>query len=197
MKNKIENNEKVRKNSIRYGILYQKSDIINIDKLFNDYFNKVKPNIISNTSKRYEFSLVKYGNLNFVFEIIIIEEIKLIYNKYNFFLIFIDIQSTSSLKTIALFLDQIIDCNEDNSKKCYIFGVYTDEKNITFKDEKIASLINSKKIYYEYSEININIEGKFPKGMEYIIGDSKEMQEELEFAERYNQCDKGKSCNII
>lgn len=196
MSNKIENNKKIRKKSIKYGMLHQKSDIINIEQLFNDYFDKIKPNIIKNSQKRYEFSLNKFGNINFIFDIILIEEIKTLYNKYNFFIIFIDIQSSTSIKTIELYLDQIIDCDEDNSKKCYIFGVYTDEKNIAVNDEKIAKIVNSKNIYYEYSEININLAGKFPKGVEYIIGDSKEIQEEIEFAERYNMYDKGKSCII-
>ena len=39
----------------------------------------------------------------------------------------------------------------------------------------------------------------FPKGMEYLVEDSKDLMEEIEFEELHNKNgrDKGKSCQII
>ena len=50
-----------------------------------------------------------------------------------------------------------------------------------------------------YSEININLYEDFPKGMEYLVEDSKDLMEEIEFEELHNKNgrDKGKSCQII
>jgi hypothetical protein len=190
------------KKKIKYGILFQKSDNLKINELFNNYFDTNKPNIIKNEPKDYEFNLDKYENLNFSFIVITEEEIKniyKIYNYFNFFLIFIDIQSTASVRILELYVNQLIDCSPDNTKKSYIFGVYKDEKEIINKDEKITIMLNCKGIDYEYSEINIKKNEDFPKGMEYIIEDSKEIMEETEFQEIHNKLgrDKGKSCEIM
>ena len=201
---KSENNNKSidsNKKTIKYGILQQKSDIIKINDLFNIYFKKINPNIIKNSEKGYEFSIDKLENINFIFEIIPEEELKNIYNIYNyfnFFLIFIDIQSSTSLKTLELYIDRLIDCSQYNTKKCYIFGVYKNENSIINKDEQITTILNCKGIDYEYSEININLCDEFPKGVEYLIEDSKEIMEEIEFEDIHNKFgrDKGKSCLI-
>ena len=190
------------KKSIKYGILYQNSDLININDLFNIYLDKEKPNIIKNTNKGYEFSLEKYENLYFHFEIIPEEELKNIYNIYsffNFFLIFVDIQSTACKKILESYINSLIDCSQDNTKKSYIFGVYKDGNSIINKDEQITTILNCKGIDYEYSEININLNEQFPKGVDYLIEDSQEIMEEIEFEEIHNKFnrDKGKSCIII
>ena len=204
MSKKNENTEYFDTNikAIKYGMLCQKSELLNINELFNIYFDKIKPNIIKNTQKSYEFILNKYENINFNFEIIPEEEISNIYNIYNFFnffLIFIDIQSRASLKILESYIDKLIDCSQDNTKKCYIFGVYKDESNIINKDEQITTILNCKGIDYAYSEININLKEDFPKGVEYIIDESKEIMEEIEFEELHirNGKDNGKSCSIL
>ena len=201
---KSENNNKSidsNKKTIKYGILQQKSDIIKINDLFNIYFEKINPNIIKNSEKGYEFSLDKFENINFIFELIPEEELKNIYNIYNyfnFFLIFIDIQSSASLKILELYIDRLIDCSQYNTKKSYIFGVYKNENSIINKDEQITTILNCKGIDYEYSEININLIEEFPNGVEYLIEDSKEIMEEIEFEDIHNKYDrdKGKSCLI-
>ena len=201
---KSENNNKSidsNKKTIKYGILQQKSDIIKINDLFNIYFEKINPNIIKNSEKGYEFSLDKFENINFIFELIPEEELKNIYNIYNyfnFFLIFIDIQSSASLKILELYIDRLIDCSQYNTKKSYIFGVYKNENSIINKDEQITTILNCKGIDYEYSEININLIEEFPKGVEYLIEDSKEIMEEIEFEDIHTKFgrDKGKSCLI-
>ena len=204
-------NEKQKKSSInndnikiiRYGILLQKSDIININELFKGYFDKIKPNIIKNSEKNYEFSFDDIKNVNFNFLEISEERMKKIYDIYKFFqffLIFIDIQSTASRKVLESFVDKLIDCSPDSTKKCYIFGVYKEEDKIVNKEEQIITILNSKGIDYEYATIDNNFNENFPKGLEYLIRDSTEIMEEISFEERDNYKfgkDKGRSCQII
>ncbi len=199
------NSEKIKENNkktIKYGIMRQITENINLSKLFNIYFDKIKPNVLKNTPKSYEFIVNKYENISFNFDIIPEEEIPNLYNIYNyfnFFMIFTDIQSTASLKILESYIDRLIDCSEDNTKKCYIFGIYKDSNNIINKDEQITTILNCKGIDYEYSEININLNEDFSKGVEYILEDSKEIMEEIEFEELHNKNGKnpGKSCLIL
>jgi hypothetical protein len=198
-----------KKNSIKYGIIYQNSDIIHIKDYFNSYFEKEKPNIIKNTDKGFEFSRVDENNNNnnnntkvFCFSVLTESDMKKIYdlyNYFNFFLIFIDIQSNEDLTYLESIIDKLIDCSEDNTKKCYIFGFFNNENKSINKDEQITNILNCKGIDYEYSEININSNEEFPKGIEYIIEDSKEIMEEIEIQEVNNKRDKNqaKSCQII
>ena len=189
-------------NSIKYGLLQQKSDIIKINELFNNFFQKENPNIIKNTPNSYEFTLDKLENINFNFEIIPEEELKNIYNIYhyfNFFLILIDIQSSDSLKILESYIDRLIDCSQDNTKKSYIFGVYKNSNSIIYKDERITTILNCKGIDYEYFEINADIIDEFSKFVYYLIEDSKDLMEEIDFEDINNKYrkDKGKSCLII
>ena len=187
---------------INIGIITQQSDIISIDDLFNSYFDITKPNIIKNEKNNYEFSLDEINDRSFHFSLITeknMSRINDIYNFFDFFLIFIDIQSTTSLKVLEIYIDQLIDCSQENTKKCYIFGMYKDSNKIINKDEQINNLLNLKGIDYEYSEINININEGFHKGIQFIIQDSKEIMEEIEFQDihlKYNR-DKGKSCLVM
>ena len=188
--------------TIKYGILQQQSDFIKINELFNNYFQKSNPNIIKNSLKCYEFSLDKLDNINFNFELIPEVEIKNLYNIYNFFnffLIFIDIQTSESLTILESYIDRLIDCSQDNTKKSYIFGMYKDKNSIKNKEERITTILNCKGVDYEYSEFNVDAIDEFPKIIDYLIGDSKEIMEEIDFEDIHNKFgrDKGKSCIII
>ena len=188
--------------TIKYGILSHNSDLFNINELFKIYFETIKPNIINNDSTEYSFNLKNYDNLIFCFNLIKEEEMKKLYELYNyfhFFLIFIDIQSIDCEKILELYINQLIDCSQDMTKKSYIFGIYKDEDKIINKDEKITNILNCKGIDYEYSEINIKKNDDFQKGMIFIIEDSKEIMEEIEFDELGNKYGKyqGRSCQVI
>jgi hypothetical protein len=188
--------------TIKYGILSQTTDIINIKELFNIYFEKSQVNIIKNNEKSYEFSFNENDKLSFYFGLIPENEyvnLFKIYSYFHFFLVFIDIQTTESLNVLESIIDRLIDCSEENIKKSYIFGVYKNENIIANKDERITTLLNTKGVDYEYSEININLHEDFPKGMEYLVEDSKDLMEEIEFEELHNKNgrDKGKSCQIV
>ena len=199
-KNQKEEEKEIK--SIKYGIIYQNSTLINISELFKFYFEKANPNIIKNELNEYEFTSIDNNDLHFIFRVIkedAMKDIIQIYASLNFFLIFIDIQSTSALKNLEEFIDKLISCSEDITKKCYIFGAYKDNNLIINKDEKISTILNCKGIDYEYSEINIYLNEDFPKGVEYIIEDSKEIMEEFKFEEMRNKIDKDKarSCFIF
>ena len=176
--------------------------MIKINEIFKYYFDKSCPIVIKNEEKEYEFRLENDNTLHYIFRVIKEEDmnnLQQIYSNLNFFLIFIDIQSTAALKNLEKFIDNLIACSEDITKKCYIFGAYKDSNSIINKDEKISTILNCKGIDYEYSEININQDEDFPKGMEYIIEDSKEIMEEFKFEEIRNKMEKDKvrSCLIL
>ena len=194
--------EKNELKSIKYGIISQNSTLIKINEIFKYYFDKSCPIVIKNEEKEYEFRLENDNTLHYIFRVIKegdMNNLQQIYSNLNFFLIFIDIQSTAALKNLEKFIDNLIACSEDITKKCYIFGAYKDSNSIINKDEKISTILNCKGIDYEYSEININQDEDFPKGMEYIIEDSKEIMEEFKFEEIRNKMEKDKvrSCLIL
>ena len=158
--------ENLNQKTLKYGILSHNSDLININELFNIYFEAIKPNILKNDPKEYSFNLNNFENVIFSFNLMKEEEMKNIYELYHifdFFLIFIDIQSSACIKILELYINQIIDCSKDNTKKSYIFGIYKDEDKIINKDEKITTILNCKGIDYEYSEINIKKKRRFSK----------------------------------
>ena len=201
-KKKNQKTEEKEIKSIKYGIIYQNTSNIKIDELFKFYFEKANSNIIKNEEKEYEFTLSETEDLHFIFKVITEEAMKNIipiYQSLDFFLIFVDIQSTSALKCLEKYIDSLIACSDDITKKCYIFGAFKDNNLIVNKDEKISSILNCKGIDYEYSEININLNEDFPKGVEYIIEDSKEIIEEMKCEEELGDLDKNKakSCLIF
>ena len=197
-KNQEENDIK----SIKYGIIYQNSPIIKISELFQFYIEKSKPNIIKKEENEYEFTLNDNKNLHYSFTVITEEAMKnlsTIYSNINFFLIFIDIQNKESLQNLEQYIDKLIACSETITKKSYIFGAYKKSNKIIYKDEKISAILNCKGVDYEYSEIDINLNEDFPKGVAYIIEDSKEIIEESKYEEMKDNLekDKARSCVIF
>ena len=200
MSKKKEKENKI--NSIKFGIIIQNTNAINIKELFQFYFDKANPNIIKNETNEYEFTINDNEDLHYIFKVIPEDSMKnlvAIYNSLNFFLIFVDIESTAALRNLESYVDRLIACSEDITKKCYIFGAYKDNKKIINKDEKISSILNCKGIDYEYSEINIFLNDDYPKGVDYILEDSKDIMEEYKFEEMRNKLekDKDRSCSIF
>ena len=189
MSKKNSNNQSSEKGeikSIKYGIISQNSTLIKISDLFKYYFEKSNATIIKNEEKEYEFTLESHKDTHYIFKVLNEEAMKNIlhlYSSLNFFLIFIDIQSTVALKNLENYVDKLISCSQDITKKSYIFGAFKESNLIVNSDEKISTILNCKGIDYEYSEININLNEDFPKGMEYIIEDSKEIMEEMKSEE--------------
>ena len=201
-KNNNKHSEKTDIKRIKYGIIAQNSTLIKINELFKYYFEKSNCIIIKNEEKEYEFTLEANKDLHYIFIVLNEEAMKNIIHLYaslNFFLIFIDIQSTVALKNLENYVDKLIACSQDITKKSYIFGAFKENNLIVNSDEKISTILNCKGIDYEYSEININLNEDFPKGMEYIIEDSKEIMEEMRNDEIFEkkEGDKQRSCNIL
>ena len=205
MSKKNNNNQPAEKSeikSIKYGIISQNSTLIKISDLFKYYFEKSNATIIKSEEKEYEFTLESYKDIHYIFRVLNEDSMKNIFHLYsslNFFLIFIDIQSTVALKNLENYVDKLISCSQDITKKSYIFGAFKDSNLIVNSDEKISTILNCKGIDYEYSEININLNEDFPKGMEYIIEDSKEIMEEMksdELMEKREE-EKQRSCTIV
>ena len=201
-KNKDKKKEEKEIKSIKFGIIVQNTNFININELFQFYFNKANPNIIKNELNEYEFTINDNDDLHYIYRVIpenAMKNLVSIYNSLNFFLIFIDIESSTALKNLESYIDLLISCSDDITKKSYIFGAYKDSKKIINKDEKISSILNCKGIDYEYSEININLDEDFPKGVEYILEDSKDIMEEYRIEEIRNKLekDKDRSCDIF
>ena len=197
-KNQEENDIK----SIKYEIIYQNSPLIKISELFQFYFEKSSPKIIKKEENEYEFTLNDNNNLHYIFIVITEESMKnlsTIYSNINFFLIFIDIQNKESLQNLEQYIDKLIACSETITKKSYIFGAYKKSNIIIYKDEKISAILNCKGVDYEYSEIDINLNEDFPKGVAYIIEDSKEIIEESKYEEMKDNLekDKARSCVIF
>ena len=194
--------EKNELKAIKYGIISQNSTLIKINELFKYYFEKSNAIVIKNEEREFEFTLEKNKDLHYIFRVLNEEAMKNIFQLYaslNFFLIFIDIQSTVALKNLENYVDKLIACSQDITKKSYIFGAYKDEKLIVNNDEKINTILNCKGIDYEYSQININLHEDFPKGVEYIIEDSKEIMEEMKSDEILEkiESEKQRSCTIL
>ena len=110
-----------------------------------------------------------------------------------------DIQNKESLQNLEQYIDKLIACSETITKKSYIFGAYKKSNKIIYKDEKISAILNCKGVDYEYSEIDINLNEDFPKGVAYIIEDSKEIIEESKYEEMKDNLekDKARSCVIF
>ena len=67
--------ENLNQKTLKYGILSHNSDLININELFNIYFEAIKPNILKNDPKEYSFNLNNFENVIFSFNLIKEEEI--------------------------------------------------------------------------------------------------------------------------
>ena len=153
-KNNNKHSEKTDIKRIKYGIIAQNSTLIKINELFKYYFEKSKCIIIKNEEKEYEFTLEANKDLHYIFIVLNEEAMKNIIHLYaslNFFLIFIDIQSTVALKNLENYVDKLIACSQDITKKSYIFGAFKENNLIVNSDEKISTILNCKGIDYEYS----------------------------------------------
>ena len=47
-------------------------------------------------------------------------------------------ESNNTLDCLEAYVDRLISCNEEITKKCYIFEAYKDEKKLFIKMKKLA-----------------------------------------------------------
>ena len=119
---KDQNNKEKKSSSIKLGLISQNSSYINVYELFNNYFEKTKPNPCKIKEEKYfEFSLLNLPQLPIIINHFKnIEDINDKYNIYNFFLIFIDLQNITTNTFLETTIDIIIEADESNvNKKCY------------------------------------------------------------------------------
>lgn len=187
---KVQNETNKKNKSIKIGLISQDSSYINANELFNKYFEKSKPNTYMIKDKnRFEFSLLNLPQISIsIHNIKKLEDINDKYNIYNFFIIFIDIQNSSSKSFLDKSLDTIIEADDNNfNKKCYIYGFYKNNENEKITEEKITTISEAKGIEYYYNEVTIDDIESFSKLIECTINDCNTIMIEKELAKKHSE----------
>ena len=173
-------NESIEKKNdstiIRYGLISQGKSCTNIYNIMKSYLKtpKIKEYIIKD-EYNYEFTLESLPQL--IISMNDLKELENLFKKYsifNFFMIFIDIQSSKSLDFLETTIDTIIDAGEsdNNIKKCYIFGFYSKDNAKMVPEENITTILDAKGIEYYYCSLKNDENNKFEYLIESIINDS-------------------------
>ncbi len=187
---KVQNETNKKNKSIKIGLISQDSSYINANELFNKYFEKSKPNTYMIKDKnRFEFSLLNLPQISIsIHNIKKLEDINDKYHIYNFFIIFIDIQNSSSKSFLDKSLDTIIEADDNNfNKKCYIYGFYKNNENEKITEEKITTISEAKGIEYYYNEVTIDDIESFSKLIECTINDCNTIMIEKELAKKHSE----------
>ena len=188
--------------SIKYGLIAQESPNIKVYEIFNSYFTNSNP--ISYKIKdenHYEFCHQLFPDKTETINNL--REIEKIYKKYenfNFFLVFIDIQSSKSIDFIDSAINAVMDAGENSYiKKCYIFGFYKDDNNPKIPEEKIITILEAKGIDYFYFKYKDDDIDKFTKIMERIITESNNIMVEKNLNQKHSELvlDQSKSRCIV
>ena len=169
---RVETNNK--KTKIKIGLISQESTYININDIFNSYFEKSKPDPCEiKEQNRYYFSLLNLPQI--LISIYCFKSIKEINDNnkvYNFYLIFIDLHNSNAYSYLEKVIDIIMEADDNNfNKKSYIYGFFQSKENEKMSEEKITGLLESKGIEYYYNEIKINDIESFSKLIEMTIND--------------------------
>lgn len=189
-------------NSIKFGIISQKSPNINSYSLITEYFNYSKPKS-TNIKNDHYFEFTPESNTNIVYVLRQILELDKLYdsfNWYNFFLIFIDIQTKKCINDLEKAVDCIIEAGEKSSKKCYVLGFFQENNEKNVSEAKINTILEAKGIYYEYADIKADKIEEFAKVMEYIINDSCAVIKEKILTEKNSELNIDQStshCTIV
>ena len=196
------NNDNTFGKSIKYGLIAQESPNINVYEIFNSYFTNSKPNSYKiKDENHYEFCHQLFPDKTETINNL--REIEKIYKKYenfNFFLVFIDIQSSKSIDFIDNVINAVIDAGESSYiKKCYVFGFYKDDNNPKIPEEKIITILEAKGIDYYYNKYKDDDIDKFTKSMERIINDCNNIMAEKVLAQKHSELvlDQSKSRCVI
>lgn len=188
--------------SIKFGIISQESPCINPYSLITEYFKYSKPKT-TNIKNDHYFEFIPDSNSNLTIILRQILELDKIYDSfswYNFFLLFIDIQTKKCLEELEKTVDCLIEAGEKSSKKCYVLGFFEENSDNNIPEEKINTILDAKGIYYEYVDINAKSIEEFAKVMEYIIMDSCAIIKEKILTEKNSELNIDQStshCTII
>ena len=197
---RVETNNK--KTKIKIGLISQESTYININDIFNSYFEKSKPDPCEiKEQNRYYFSLLNLPQI--LISIYCFKSIKEINDNnkvYNFYLIFIDLHNSNAYSYLEKVIDIIMEADDNNfNKKSYIYGFFFFFENEKMSEEKITGLLESKGIEYYYNEIKINDIESFSKLIEMTINDCNTIMIEKYLAQKHSELltDKSNSKCII
>ena len=190
-KDNSQNEDKQKKSSIiKYGLVSQEKSNINVYELLSSLFTNIKQNNYSIKDEfHYEFSPLSNPNITIAINLLKnIEKIYEHYKNFNFFLIFIDVQSSKCIDFLEKAIDVVIDAGENTyNKKCYIFGFYIDDNKKTISQEKITTIIDAKGIEYYYSQLKNDEYEKLSKILNRIISDSNAIMVEKFLDQKHSE----------
>lgn len=169
----INNTKNEEINEIKFGVLSQETQNLNATSLFTSYLSNSKTKlVVIKNDYNYEFIPDKYQNLTITINHIKnLRKIFELYNRYNAFIILIDIQTKNCLEELSKIIDCVLDATETDKKKCYVLGFNKDKKEILVNEKQVNDLLELKTVEFEYSEIYIDAQEDFAKIMDYIIMD--------------------------
>ena len=179
-----------QKPKIKIGLLSQESSYINVNDIFNSYFEKSKPNHCEIKDKnRYQFSLLNLPQILIsIYHFKSIEEINNNNKLYNFYLIFIDLHNSNTYSYLEKVIDIIMETDDNNfNKKSYIYGFFQSKENDKLSEDKITGILESKGIEYYYNEIKINDIESFSKLIEMTINDCNTILIEKYLAQKHSE----------
>ena len=179
-----------QKPKIKIGLLSQESSYINVNDIFNSYFEKSKPNPCEIKDKnRYQFSLLNLPQILIsIYHFKSIEEINNNNKLYNFYLIFIDLHNSNTYSYLEKVIDIIMETDDNNfNKKSYIYGFFQSKENDKLSEDKITGILESKGIEYYYNEIKINDIESFSKLIEMTINDCNTILIEKYLAQKHSE----------
>ena len=183
-------NKNKNSNIIKYGLVSQEKSNIKVYELLSSFFISIKPNNYSIKDEfHFEFSPLSNPTLTITINHLkTVEKICEHYKNFNFFFIFIDVQSSNCIDYLEKAIDVIIDAGENSyNKKCYIFGFYIDDNKKTIPEEKITTIIDAKGIEYYYSQLKNNEYEKLSKILDRIIGDSNAIMVEKFLDQKHSE----------
>ena len=191
-----------QKTKIKIGLISQESSYINVNDIFNSYFEKSKPDPCEiKDQNRYHFSLLNLPQILIsINHFKSMEEISDNNKEYNFYLIFIDLHNSNTYSYLEKVIDIIMEADDNNfNKKSYIYGFFQNKENEKISEEKITGLLESKGIEYYYNEIKINDFESFSKLIEMTINDCNTIMIEKYLAQKHSELltDKSNSKCII
>ena len=162
--------------SINYGIICQKSPFINFSTLMNAFFRYTTINNLSkNDIRKFEFISESNNNCDISFsEVLDLNELEVLEQKYDFFIVFIDLENQETIDELEIILKKV-DCiinNNDLMSKIYILGFYQKENQNNLNEEYITAIMDTKRIMYDYNDMNVKKVEEFSAAINNIVNDS-------------------------
>ena len=165
--------------NINYGIICQKSPFINCSSLMNSFFKYTNiNNLTKNDINKFEFISEFNHNCDITLsEILNIHLFNELTEKYDFFIVLIDLENQKTIDELSKIVKKI-DCvinTNDLMNKIYILGFYQKENQDNLTEEHITAVMDTKRIMYDYNDMNIKEIAKISTAIKSIVNDSYTM----------------------